>query len=172
MVGTESASVRAGNWMYLFFNRNDTAHIDYWKVAETSRDPVGYQIDIGGKTDLSSGGAITAVYLEGNDEIHVYYIGKPAAGKKKHLLREVCLKGAKKDGAPGPWEDKTQDLNKKDFDIDPESMLCSAVDSKGYPRIFFNSDDALEHVQYAAFKDVPGTTGKDWDETRFTKLSQ
>lgn len=157
--------------MYLFFNRDDRAEIDYWKVAETSRDPQGYQISIEGKSDLSLGGAITAVYLEKKDEIHVYYIGKPQAGKKTPQLREVCLRKAAADGAPGSWEDKTMDLNKKGEKIDPESMLCSTVDSKGYPRVFYNEPEELEHVRYAAFGDVENSTGKDWTFTRFTKLS-
>jgi hypothetical protein len=170
MTGAESASVRAGGWMYLFFNRDDKPQIDFWKVAEESRDPKPYQIKVDGNAELSLGGAITAVYLEQKDEIHVYYIGKPPAGKKVPLLKEVCLKNASSNNEPANWTEKDMDLNKKGWKIDGESMLCSAVDSKGYPRVFYNEADELTFVNYAEFGDIKGG-GKDWTTTRFTGLS-
>jgi hypothetical protein len=169
MPGTESASVRAGNWMYLFFNRNDVPEIDIWKVAEESRDPQPSQINLDGKTDLSLGGPISAVYLEKSDEIHVYYISKPPPGKRTPVLKEACLKNASSDSKP-VWTEKDMDLNKKGFRIDPESMLCSSVDSMGYPRVFYNQDGDLNEVFFAEFADIKGGK-KDWTTTSFTGTS-
>jgi hypothetical protein len=169
MVGTESASVRAGNWMYLFFNKNDSSKIDFWKVSEETREPQAYVIKVDDSTELSSGGAITAVYLEQKDEIHVFYINKPEEGKK-HELREVCLKDAKKDSGPGKWiGGNVMTINKKGWKIHPESMLCSAVDINGNPRVFFNNlDDGLGQVHFAEYTSVG--KGKDWITTKLTGL--
>lgn len=171
MVGTESASVRAGNYMYLFFNTKDQPQIDFWKVAEKSRDPKRYQVSVDGNTALSGGGAITAIYLEKTDEIHLYYIGT-LPGKTVPHLREVCLRKVSQDGEPGPWDAKTQAVNKKGFKIDSESMLCSAIDSNGNPRVFYNEYEELGEVNFAEFGDVKDSAGKkDWTTTRFTGLS-
>jgi hypothetical protein len=169
MPGVESASVRVGNWMYLFFNRDDKPQIDFWKVAENSRKPMPYQINVDGNVDLSLGGAITAIYIEKNDAIHVYYISKPP-GKKIPVMREVCLKRASADGEPGPWSENDMDLNKKNFKIDEESMLCSAVDSNHNPRVFYNGYDELDTVNFAEFGEIKGG-GKDWTTTTFTGIS-
>lgn len=114
---------------------------------------------------------LNLVYLEKNDEIHVYYIGK-VEGKKNPYLREVCLRKASQCGEPTAWDAKTMDVNKKGFNIDEESMLCSAIDTKGNPRVFYNEFDELKEVSFAEFADVPNSTGKDWTTTRFTGLSK
>ena len=62
------------------------------------------------------------------------------------------------------------DLNKKPWKADQESMLCSAVDSNGYLRVFYNEHEELEAVNFAYFQDIAGG-GKDWENTRFTGLS-
>lgn len=170
MVGTESACVRAGQWMYLFFNFNDRPQVDYWKVAEESREPNQYTIKIDGKDDISGGGAIAAVYLEKKDEIHVYFISVNPEDDTEHVVREACLTNASADGAPGEWSVKNMDLNKKFFEINPSSMLMAAVDSKGYPRVFYNQKQT-KYVNFAEFNDIGSTGKKEWTTTRFTGTS-
>lgn len=162
MPNTESASVRAGDWMYLFFNRDDSEHIDFWKVSEDSREPKAYRVNV-----KSTGGAIAVVYVPNGDRIQLYFIGPPAPGKAAPLLKEVALSNASKAGDPEGWNQVDMVLNKKEWKVDHSSMITAALDTKGCPRVFYNGHEELEHVNFAEYKEL-GNGKRDWTTTRFT----
>ena len=119
MVGSESAVCVAGDYSYLFFNKNDSKAIDFWKVKLSTREKKAYQVTVNGKTDLSNGGAIACVYVPRNDEINLFFIGTDPETQDLSL-REVMLKGAKTVTEPKAWAEDKSLLNSKGFAIDGE----------------------------------------------------
>lgn len=169
MPNVESASVRAGQQNYLFYNRNDTEYINYFKFTEEARVPTNHKISIKGNESISVGGAITAVYLEKSNEIHVYYIGMTEGDDSVPVLNEVCLKNANSKDA-SVWTKDGMDFNKKEYEVNKNSLLCSALSINGHPRIFFNGRRKVDDVYYAEFE-VLASGGKDWESKKLTGLS-
>jgi len=167
MPATASASVSAGKYIYLFFNHDNSDQIDFWKIDQDNDTPEKYHVNIDNRSDISNGGAIGAVHISsGNrDEVHLFYIGKQP-DKNLPILKEAMLANASKDGTPGQWV--TQSLDKKKFPVVSDSFLCSTVDVKGHPRVFFTqpTDSA---VHYAYWRSKEGQQDHfDWVETSFT----
>lgn len=171
----ESASVRAGKWMYLFFNRNNSRTIEFWKVDDEERKPKSFTIKVAGNKDVGAiGESIAVVYLPKLDEIHAYFAAeKDVRGKTKVVIKELALRSASKDADPADWSEDDQHLNSKNEPIDPMSILSAVIDDRDYPRLFYQKVDDLEQVSYAAYDDIRnkqgGSTGqKDWTTTTFT----
>jgi hypothetical protein len=169
MPNVESATVRAGEQNYLFYNRDDKAEILYERFTEKKRDPKRHAITIGNKTDLSLGGAITAIYIKEHDTIHVYYIAPSADKHPAPMLAEVCLRRASTEN-PEAWTNVGMDLNKKKFRVDKDSLLCSTMNEYNKPRVFYNTFTDLEEVNFAEFKRLD-TGGNDWVTTGLTGIS-
>ena len=170
MVGSESAVCVAGDYSYLFFNKNDSKAIDFWKVKLSTREKKAYQVTVNGKTDLSNGGAIACVYVPRNDEINLFFIGTDPETQDLSL-REVMLKGAKTVTEPKAWAEDKSLLNSKGFAIDGESMLCAALNDAQEPRVFFRRPKRATEVSFGEYKVVEtGAKGKDWMTTPITGL--
>ncbi|KAF3023009.1 hypothetical protein E8E14_011174 [Neopestalotiopsis sp. 37M] len=177
MSDSESASVNAGDYMYLFYNRDKNNFIDFVKVSDTTRMPNQYRVKIGtgsnATENISPGGHMTAQYLNSNneDEIHLFYVGKGVkAGKEVPVLKEAVLKGASKIGEPTNWDDKELALNRKNWRLDSKSILCSSLDQNSFPRLFYNAPDDLDEVQLAAYSQLQ-KGGRDWTTTTLTGIS-
>lgn len=152
--GVESAACRAGDWQYLFFNRENAAEIDFYRVSEKTRTPVHYYVNlktVDPKTKkettsqkLSSGGAIAAVYIKKTDCVQLYYISKPGPGKRVHRLAEVTLVNASKKDEPTTWI--PGGLMRKNIAIDKESFLCATLDDDQNPHAYYQGDEELDSV--------------------------
>ena len=170
MVGSESAACVAGDYSYLFFNKNDSKAIDFWKVKLSTREKKAYQVTVNGKTDLSNGGAIACVYVPSKDEINLIYIG-PDPETQDSSLREAMLSGAKTATEPKAWAEAQSLLNSKGFPVDDESMLCAALNAAEEPRVFYRRPKRANEVSFGEYKIVEtGAKGKDWMTTPITGL--
>lgn len=174
----ESASCRAGKWNYLFFNRNNSRFIEFWKVDDQERKPKAFKIKVDGNEDISAiGESIAVVYLPKNNEIHAYFAAeKQVDGDTQVVLKELALKAADSDQDPGDWSEKDQHLNSKDENVDPNSILSAVVDNRDYPRVFYQQPKKLKRVSYATYDNImtqggqPDPNKKDWTFTPFTGL--
>lgn len=177
--GVESAACRAGDWQYLFFNRNNAAEIDFYRVSEKTRTPIHYYVNLktvdpsSGKPittqKLSSGGSIAAVYIKRTDCVQLYYISKLAPGKRVHRLAEVTLVNASKAAEPSTWI--PGGLMRKNIAIDKESFLCATLDEDENPHAYYQGDEDLDSVSVAKFEKLNGAPKSyDWEYTKFTGL--
>lgn len=149
MTRAGSTSVRAGNWMYIFFNQENTEQIDYWRISMSNRKSQKYKVSVQGEGDnISGGGAISAIYLSHLDEIHLYYL-RSKSGDKMYL-KETALRRASQDGTPEDWDMNSQALNKQSYVTLKESIVSATTDSDGTPFVFYNADqiDKVNCTEY------------------------
>lgn len=163
MVGSESAVCVAGNINYLFFNKDDSDSIDYFRVSEDERVPQHNKIP-----GVSNGGAIACVYHPKKDEILLYFISKEK-GDDGHVLMELMLSEASNMETAHEWTYETSALTPKGFPIHSESMLQATLDADGEPRVFYrqNKKDDVYFAEYRCIN-VKYPDRKDWTTTKFT----
>ncbi|ETI27791.1 hypothetical protein G647_00240 [Cladophialophora carrionii CBS 160.54] len=180
MANTTSASVTAGDYIYVFFNQGGNTKIHGYRFTESDKEPQPFTINVDSKDDISKGGEIAALYLSVNnkDEIHLYYIGqedKPAdpTNIQWNQVNEACLHGAKaKATDPASWTRTGMDLNLKRWKGEVGTYLAASLsaDANQFPRVFYRAKDTTD-VSMAEFNINSTTHKKDWTTTPLTGTS-
>jgi len=170
---TTSASVRAGDFIYAFFNERGNSDIRITRFTEDTRDPKTVSMEVNGSTVLSRDGEIAVVYIEKNDELHLYYVGRDDNTGEWNMLTEAALKQPKSTSTDHKyWTLTNMDLNKKRFKAASGTYLAAALsaDNDQYPRVFFRAKDNNDFVSMAEFSENRKGV-KDWTVTTLTGVS-